>query len=373
MNFNNWYQTIYNNIKLKNQNNLVLTTFGPSGVLKEENIVRIGACSPDEFKSSARNNTAEIIMLDCEPNSNLNTLISTLKLHEPAVKENYRPHVIYAVSDKNNIILDQLLNVFRARDVATPVAVWYYFAHAFIALDWYREYKFYSEADLLSNKRFTYSYITMNRLVSGPRSYRLMLMSALEERGITNNALVSYTKFSEDSYPIPLRIKNRITQYCSITKRFDVDGEHIDNQSMHIDLSAHLSSFFNLVTETCFYEDFNHITEKVFRPIVMMQPFVLASTAGSLEYLKSYGFKTFDAWIDESYDKIKNPVKRSEALADVMQYICSLSEEQQRAMFDEMLPILLHNRRHFYNNLYDIVHKEMWGNYDTALQQVLPN
>ena len=372
MNFDNWYRSVYNNIKLKLGKDILLLSFGETGVVDHENIFRIGNGEPKHFVPAVRNITPEIVMLDCEPNSNLDTIVEVLNLKDPATVGNHRPFLVYAVSDKNNPKVDEILKIKRSTGDITPVFSWYYFVHAFIALDWYREYEFYNEKDLLKNKTFDYDFITMNRLVSGPRNYRLALMAELEQRGITKNALVSYTRCEEDSFAIPVYVAEKIKKYCNETKRFDLIGDVIDNQSMHINLESHLSSFFNLVTETCFYENFNHLTEKVFRPIVMMQPFVLASTTNSLEYLKSYGFKTFDHWIDESYDKIKNPFKRIEAIADVIQYISSLSKEQQQAMFNEMLPTLLYNRRHFYKNLYDIVYKEMWDNFNDIIVNVKP-
>ena len=127
--------------------------------------------------------------------------------------------------------------------------------------------------------------------------------------------------------------------------------------------------FLNVVTETCFYQGFNHLTEKVFKPIVMMQPFLLVSTAGSLAYLRQYGFKTFGDWIDESYDSIKNPFRRLDAIAAELEKITALTPEQQRAMYNEMLPVLEHNRNHFYNGLYDIVNKEMWDNFDKIMKK----
>ena len=364
MNFNNWYQTIYNNVKLKLDCDIALWNFGPTGVVRKENLLGIGAIELEDQEHSRRNKIPEIIAMDCEPNTSTDPIMSAFLLDHRYTDSNYRPYRIYAVSDKNNKVIDGLIDTCRHHGDKTPAYNWYYFAHAFIALDWYREYKFYNDADLIVNKTFKYDFITMNRLVDGPRNYRLILLSRLEELGVTVNALVSYSKYTEDGRPLPPAIKNRIIQYCAEPKRFDISGDRITNDSMHINVNSHLSSFFNLVTETCFYESFNHLTEKIFRPIAMLQPFVLASTPNSLEYLKGYGFKTFDRWIDESYDKIINPIKRLDAIADVMQYICSLSEGQKRTMFNEMLPTLQHNRQHFYNNLYDIAHKEMWDNFD---------
>jgi pimeloyl-ACP methyl ester carboxylesterase len=56
------------------------------------------------------------------------------------------------------------------------------------------------------------------------------------------------------------------------------------------------------VAETVFNQKV-HLTEKIFKPIVMLQPFIVFAGPGSLKYLQSYGFQTFSAIWDESYDE----------------------------------------------------------------------
>ena len=77
------------------------------------------------------------------------------------------------------------------------------------------------------------------------------------------------------------------------------------------------TSFLHVVSETV-WQDKIHFTEKVFKPIVMHQPFVVLQAPGSLEYLRSYGFKTFGDFWDESYDRIVDPVLRMQAVADIV-------------------------------------------------------
>tara|TARA_R110000796_G_scaffold22353_3_gene64875 strand:+ start:3664 stop:4788 length:1125 start_codon:yes stop_codon:yes gene_type:complete len=365
MNFDNWYQTIDEKLQLTTGKEFKLQHFGSTGVVNEQNRISVNDSNmADKCKIS------EVNFLDFEPVTSASHTMQALYTLAAPAKEKFRPGIIIATSDFNSKHIQQLVNLKQAAEInrgsTTKVTHWYYFSHALISLDWYRQYRFYSDIDLIRNRTFDYNYITQNRLVDSSRNYRLILMSQLEEQGLTDNALISYTRYREEpgtKYIIPEHKLLKIKQYCSETKRIDEKGDSISNQSMHINLSTHLSSFFNLVTETCFYESFNHLTEKVFRPVVMLQPFILAGTAGSLAYLKRYGFKTFDNWIDESYDSISNPFKRIDAVARVVETICSMSKEQQQAMYQEMLPTLQYNRSHFYNGMYDIVYKEMWDNF----------
>jgi hypothetical protein len=65
--------------------------------------------------------------------------------------------------------------------------------------------------------------------------------------------------------------------------------------------------------------------------------------AGNLEYLRSYGFKTFSKYWDESYDTIADPIARMQAVTGVLKNICNMSSEEQQAMLLDIQPILEHN------------------------------
>ena len=81
--------------------------------------------------------------------------------------------------------------------------------------------------------------------------------------------------------------------------------------------------------ETLFDDTRWHLTEKSLRPSACGKPFMLAATAGSLQYLRSYGFKTFSGLIDESYDLIVEPHLRLQSIAQEMQRISQLSPNKK--------------------------------------------
>jgi len=47
------------------------------------------------------------------------------------------------------------------------------------------------------------------------------------------------------------------------------------------------------------------ITEKTWKPIAYMHPFMVVGTLGTLKHLRSWGFETFDNLFDESYDDVE--------------------------------------------------------------------
>jgi hypothetical protein len=147
--------------------------------------------------------------------------------------------------------------------------------------------------------------------------------------------------------------KQSITLIESIDNQLRIDSinnEFIKNDSMTLGpLQKLMESFVYVVTETCFWETKKHLTEKIFKPIVAKQPFILLGCANNLEYLKSYGFKTFDAWWDESYDNIQDPIARLQAVVDQIENICKLDNETLQNTLVEMQSVLDHNYNLFYS------------------------
>jgi hypothetical protein len=77
-------------------------------------------------------------------------------------------------------------------------------------------------------------------------------------------------------------------------------------------------------------------------------PFVLVAPAGSLAYLREYGFKTFAGVFDESYDEETDDILRIEKTARLLKDLDSLTVRERQAVHQACLPIVEHNYRHFY-------------------------
>ena len=126
-------------------------------------------------------------------------------------------------------------------------------------------------------------------------------------------------------------------------------------------MNAWNTSFLHIVTETV-WQDKIHFTEKIFKPIVLHQPFIVVQAPGSLEYLKSYGFKTFDKWWDESYDNIVDPAQRLNHIANIINEIGNKNTKELEILRKEMAEVLEYNFKHFYENIPAIVLNELREN-----------
>lgn len=89
-----------------------------------------------------------------------------------------------------------------------------------------------------------------------------------------------------------------------------------------VNAEAYIDSCFSLVTETIFDYPYSFRTEKIWKPMIMQHPFVVAANRGYYRDLKSAGFKTFDTLIDESFDMIDNAQQRADRIVSVVKHIC---------------------------------------------------
>lgn len=258
----------------------------------------------------------------------------------------------------------------------------YYFFHGFAALDWYRG--FYA---LNYNKQvikdYTYDYITFNRLVSNDRSYRCYFVSKLAEELLLEHGQVSFglateqASWQEEIADVNTKLSTKAIDHIKLhlpSTPLIIDNEKVlGSASADIPRSNYylkIDSLWHVVTETVFYYDKLHLTEKIFKPIVMKQPFMLLGAVGNLAYLKSYGFKTFDGIIDESYDTIIDNDQRTEAVVAQIAWYCALSVEEKRSVIEAIAPIVEYNFHHFYGEFKHIITKELLDNCKTLFKDI---
>jgi hypothetical protein len=85
----------------------------------------------------------------------------------------------------------------------------------------------------------------------------------------------------------------------------------------------YIDTYFSLVTETVFEYPYSFRTEKIWKPIAIGHPFVVAANYGYYRDLRNLGFQTFSHVIDESFDLIENNQKRIDAVASVVEDLCN--------------------------------------------------
>lgn len=207
-------------------------------------------------------------------------------------------------------------------------------------------------------------FMSLNRR---PYPHRIFFVTLLEHFGLVGKGAVSMPKhFTEKDinwnkldFDLPYQwtqLKDRCNGYIdSLDNSFNqvynklpliADTDRFDI-NYALDLNNTLYDIYpvNLVTETLFFTDAIFPTEKIFKPMLHGQIFLLAGAPGFLQQLRDYGFKTFSPYIDETYDTIDDPVERGIELVRTLKGIVKLSEDDFATLLDRCQEAIQHNRQ----------------------------
>ena len=143
-------------------------------------------------------------------------------------------------------------------------------------------------------------------------------------------------------YISPLSLEKHLTEkFDPRTNILPVTREHLTTDSIEY---YYFRSFASLVCETNYEYPWGQLSEKTINPLRFENAIILLAGPGSLEQARSWGFKTFSQWWDESYDTIIDPCERMDAVLKVVDTILNYSFEELVEIKKQMAPILLHNR-----------------------------
>ena len=244
----------------------------------------------------------------------------------------------------------------------------YYWSHAMIARDWYR----FAQYDVrLGREKIQKTFLVYCRDWMPRREYRLKFLDLLVDANLVDNCSISTQHVN--SQGVHLR------DYVPEDARFAVDTQRLEiipnnnvgaSASADYDITDINTTAISVVLETVVDGDKIHLTEKILRPIACGHPFVLVAGPGSLAYLKSYGFKTFDSVFDESYDQQTDTVKRLEMVVQTMKKIQQLTDPD----WERINAIAAYNKQHFFSDAFiEQVTAELKTNLNNAAEFCLEN
>lgn len=252
----------------------------------------------------------------------------------------------------------------------------HYFFWGWAALDWYRGYDHTFLIRGPETRKITHTFLAPNRITGGARSHRLELLYYIFKYQLTDNFISCPAVCPGEGQPIEQQLEPLTKQYPDIQEVFATQNLPLNmpgeiGHPMH---SCWLSLFreaetslLYLVSETIAQGRRHQLTEKTFKPICLQMPFIIHSTQGSLAYLRSYGFRTFDTIWDESYDTIENDQDRIRAIASLLRDLDSRTLEERQRLYQRALPIIEHNFKHFYSGGFkQILWQELMAMLDTV-------
>jgi hypothetical protein len=244
----------------------------------------------------------------------------------------------------------------------------YYWSHAVLALDWFR-YAKYAQFKKQTEKIF----LIYNRAWSGTREYRLKFAEYLIHHDLVSqcHATVSPLDPETNIHYDQHNFLNPLWHPTIKIEQFFPISTAKSYYSADFDIDDYNSTEIEIVLETLFDDTRLHLTEKSLRPIACAQPFILAGTSGSLEYLRNYGFKTYSEIWDESYDQIVNADKRLQAIASLMQKISQWDPDTKVRKMQQANKIANYNRQHFFSDAFNQqIFNELKINLQAGLEKI---
>ena len=272
------------------------------------------------------------------------------------------------VSEKGEYV-DKLINAYGWR-------LYHYFWHGWAALDWYRGYDRTFLIKHAADRNPTKTFMSPNRIVGGKRDHRVLFLYEVFKRGLQGNHISAPRTCpveQTDITHIASKYQDRIPDIARVlsTEELPITFANEDTQKMSScwldNFEAAADSMFYVPTETVYFGKRLHLTEKTFKPIALEMPFILVAPAHSLEYLRSYGFKTFEDYIDESYDDEEDDLIRVQKVGQLLKDIQNMSAQEKQQLWKHCSNIATYNYSHFYNGAFE---KILWKELTGMLEQI---
>lgn len=144
--------------------------------------------------------------------------------------------------------------------------------------------------------------------------------------------------------------QQKISSYKNFTEEIDLEDKDllVGHQG---DIISRGFIYVGLETTVSHPEVF--LSTISFKGIVNKRPFIILGVPGTLKYIRSLGFKTFDNLWDESYDSIINFEDRVDAILKILDEWKDVSIEKIQETMNTIQDILDYNYLHYNTIFYD--------------------
>jgi len=260
-------------------------------------------------------------------------------------------HVHWAISDT------------RVKIPFLNVHFYNYFLDAGDSLNLKDEINFKKLDDLtvkMAKREKTKHFICLNRQ---PKIHRILLVYELYQRNLISKSIVSCMQPGHEQDYAIYQHTNEVTDHVYRTNDYAIkdfiktlpyDLDNFKNSGVWWEIFKddeieYITKFysqccFDIVSETHVKDYF--VTEKTTKPIFYKMPFMVLSSPGYLNYLRSLGFETFPELFDESYDEEVDLVRRIEKIANQAAKLCRLDLQDLQNKILTVNDKLEHNRHH---------------------------
>lgn len=212
--------------------------------------------------------------------------------------------------------------------------------------------------DLIKNDDGLRTFHFMNLMGSG-RHHRNVMVDWIELSKLDDKILYSalwrgkripeqfHWPYDPEKFGIRLGDPNEMPSHLfDPNYNFDMDLTPYDEK-----LNPYYHSYCEIVTETMFYDEFAiQLSDKTFKPIFNLQPFIVVGSPGHLNKVRELGYKTFPSIFNESYDNIENDGHRMQMINSEIKKVCNWPINTLHEKYYDIIDDLIYNRDNFYKN-----------------------
>lgn len=194
-------------------------------------------------------------------------------------------------------------------------------------------------------------YLAYNRK---PRTHRVQLVKQLLAEGLDSLGVVTLGDDTSGTY-------NQIADAPVLTlgeQPTEFAGQGNWNEGMRFGIAMDIHSlgnpeiwrhsFLHISSETEFNPwDPMHLTEKTWKPILGLRPFIINGQTKIYRYLRDHGFKTFTHYFPGCDLETEDETAVVPAVLAAIRYIAKLTDQELLDMYDDMWPALVHNQQQF--------------------------
>jgi hypothetical protein len=207
-------------------------------------------------------------------------------------------------------------------------------------------------------RKKTYLFNSLNRII---RLHRIAFLYYLKQLNFKNEYLMSFDKiFNNINLENEYLIKKEVLSKIETPIILDINNFKI-NQADNIG-PFYLNTFFSQVNETLVDNENIFLSEKTFKPIVRLSPFIIFGNPYTLEELKRWDFDVNFKGVDNSYDNEENNLKRLQMILKEIKKL-DLSKNDLLDFYYQNRETLIYNYDRYFNlNEKDIIKKTNFKN-----------
>jgi hypothetical protein len=192
---------------------------------------------------------------------------------------------------------------------------------------------------LLDHKLIAKPYMCLNRK---PHWHRVRLFDQLCNLDIVDHGIVSMG--SNNGTAIKLLAQD--CEHDTLAPNATREQTGIPNDIASLGhISNWQQSFLNIVTETVYNINQNHfVSEKIFKPIVGLRPFLVYDTDGAVEWLAARGFEPY---VNDFLDISDLDLSLSQNIAQFLKTLCQQPVSYFQSKYVALVPKILYNKNQF--------------------------